>query len=110
MIPSDTRLALIDRATDMLGDGHSPATLSPVTLSLFVRHLRRDDIDVLDWHRCADIAVSGTLTHHQARTAAGQLVRCGLLERDVVKRRLRRQDSRYTVYRLPLTAPEGGAK
>ncbi|MGW0562972.1 hypothetical protein ACWDZ4_20690 [Streptomyces sp. NPDC003016] len=105
MIPSDTRLALIDHATDMLGD-----RLSPATLSLFVRHLRRMDIDLYDWHRCADIAASGPLTHHQARTAAGQLVRCGLLERDVVQHRVRRQDSRYTVYRLPPAAPEGAVK
>ncbi|MET9528137.1 hypothetical protein [Streptomyces coeruleorubidus] len=96
MIPSDTRLALIDKATDVTDAGK----LSPATLTAFVRHLRRDDLDVREWHRCDDFATSAGITHHQARTAVGQLVRAGLLDRDVVPRRVRRQDGRYTVYRL----------
>ncbi|AWI32671.1 hypothetical protein [Streptomyces tirandamycinicus] len=103
MISSDTRLALIDRATDLLGD----PGLSPATLTAFVRNLRRRDLDVCDWHRCDDFATAAGLTHHQARTALGQLVRTGLMERDVVPHRIGRQDARYTVYRLSHTTPEG---
>lgn len=106
MISSDTRLALIDQATDMAGTGK----LSPTTLTAFVRHLRRLDLDVREWHRCDELAASAGMTHHQARTAVGQLVRAGLLERDVVARRVRRQDGRYTVYRLvPLEVREGAS-
>ncbi|KIF04165.1 hypothetical protein PL81_20365 [Streptomyces sp. RSD-27] len=96
MIPSDTRLALIDQATDLVGDA-----ISPTTYLLCVRHLRRRDIDVRDWHRCADLAATGRLTHHQARKAAGQLVAAGLLERRVHYRR-RRGDKQYVEYRLHL--------
>ena len=95
MIPSDTRLALIDRATDILGDG----LISQTTYLLCVRHLRRQDIDVRDWHRCADIAAAGSLTHHQARKAAGQLVAAGMFDRRVQYRR-RRGEGQYVEYRL----------
>lgn len=105
MIPSDTRLALIDQATDKADE--SPDELSPDTLTAFVRHLRRSDLDVRDWHRCDDFAASAGMTHHQARRAVGQLVRAGLLDREVVPRRVRGQDGRYTVYRLSSTAMEG---
>ncbi|MFD4933441.1 hypothetical protein [Streptomyces virginiae] len=99
MIPSDTRLALIDRATDLLGD----AQISPKTYLLCIKHLRRQDLDVRDWHRCADLAVTGALTHHQARLAASQLVATGLLERRVHHRR-RRGDKQFVEYRLTLPA------
>ncbi|RSS95060.1 hypothetical protein EF903_05310 [Streptomyces sp. WAC05292] len=104
MIPSDTRLTLIDQATDHRAEGD----ISEATHSLFVRHLRRDDIDVRDWHRCGDLAKTGALTHHQARIAAGQLVAAGLLDRRVLTRR-RRGDRQYVEYRLPLAA-EGGTQ
>ncbi|MGA5411544.1 hypothetical protein ACPCSC_30355 [Streptomyces lavendulocolor] len=103
MISSDTRLALIDQATDLARAGK----LSPTTLTAFAQHLRRSDLDVRQWHRCGDFATSAGMTDHQARTAVGQLVRHGLLERDVVSRRVRGQDARYTVYRLAPT--EGDA-
>jgi hypothetical protein len=96
VIPSDTRLALIDQATDKAGNQE----LSPATLTAFVRYLRRSDLDARQWNRCSDVAAAAGLTHHQARVAVGQLVRAGLLEKDVVQRRARRQDARYTVYRL----------
>lgn len=96
MIPSATRLRLIDQATDQLGD-----SVSPACLSLFVRHLRRGDLDVSDWHCCADIAKTGALTHHQARAFAHQLVTARLLERRVVPRR-RRGDKQLVEYRLNL--------
>ncbi|MFI9052506.1 hypothetical protein [Streptomyces sp. NPDC053427] len=96
MIPSVTRLRLIDQATDQLG-----GSVNPATLCLFVRHLRRGDLDVSDWHRCADLATSGALTHHQARAAAHQLVTAGLLDRRVVPRR-RRGDKQRVEYRLAL--------
>lgn len=99
MLASHLRLRLIDQATDSLGD-----PISPATLCLFVRHLRRTDLNVCDWHRCDDLAASGACTHHQARNAAAQLVRCGLLERRSVGRRLRGSDNRYTAYRLVLPA------
>jgi hypothetical protein len=105
VIPSSTRLALIDRATN-LGD-----RISPPALMVFLRHLRRADLNVCDWHRCADLADSGAITHHQARTVAAQLVRGGLLERRVVPRRLPGgQDGRYTAYRLILPGQEGAAQ
>jgi hypothetical protein len=107
VIPSDIRLELIDRATDKAGDGK----LRDATVTAFVRHLRRSDLDVCEWHRCAEFATSAGMTHHQARTAVGQLVREGLLERDVVARRVRRQDGRYTVYRVAsLDVREGAGK
>ncbi|MFD7764090.1 hypothetical protein [Streptomyces microflavus] len=99
MIPSGIRLRLIDQATDQLG-----APISPATLSVFVRHLRRHDLDVCEWHRCDDIATSGALTHHQARSAVHQLVSGGLLDRRVVPRR-RRGDRQHVEYRLVL--PQG---
>lgn len=99
VLASDLRLRLIDQATDLLGD-----RLSPATLCLFVRHLRRTDLNVGDWHRCDDLAASGSCTHHQARAAAAQLVRGGLLERRSVGRRLRGSDNRYTAYRIMLPA------
>lgn len=105
MISSDTRLELIDQATDVAGAGK----LSPETLTAFVRHLRRRDLDVRDWHRCGDFAASAGFTHHQARTALTQLVRASLVERDVVKHRVGRQDARYTVYRLAPRGAEEGA-
>ncbi|MER5482626.1 hypothetical protein ABT024_05330 [Streptomyces sp. NPDC002812] len=95
MISSTTRQALLDRATIEPDD-----RISPATFKLFARHLRRTDIDLSTWHMCADIADSGPLTHHQARAAASQLVQCGLMERTVVARRVRKQDARYTAYRL----------
>jgi hypothetical protein len=101
VLASDLRLRLIDQATDRLGD-----QISPATLGLFVRHLRRTDLNVSEWHRCADLAASGSCTHHQARTAATQLVQCGLLERQVVARRVRGRDGRYTAYRLVLPAQD----
>jgi hypothetical protein len=96
VIPSATRLRLIDEATDQLG-----GSVSPATLCLFVRHLRRGDLDVSEWHRCDDIAQSGALTHHQARAVAHQLVTAGLLDRRVVPRR-RRGDKQRVEYRLTL--------
>ncbi|MFB8025899.1 MULTISPECIES: hypothetical protein [unclassified Streptomyces] len=105
MIPSDTRLALIDRATDLLGTQQ----LNPATHSLLVRHLRRDDIDVREWHRCSDIARSGNLTHHQARAAAARLVAVGLLDRNTVYRR-RHGEGVYVVYRVPQPSTEGAAQ
>ncbi|MEU0857434.1 hypothetical protein ABZ352_18620 [Streptomyces griseofuscus] len=106
MIPSETRLALIDRATDLVG---APG-LSPATLTAFIRHLRRGDLDVSDWHRCDDLAASGRMTHHQARTAVAQLVQAGLMERDVVPRRVERRDRRYTAYRLTQAAVAGAER
>lgn len=105
MIPSDTRLALIDRATDRA----RAEALSPTTFTAFVRHLRRSDLDVRDWHRCADFAASAGMSHHQARNAVNQLVHAGLLDRDVVLRR-RRQDAQYTVYRLAPAVLEEAAQ
>ncbi|MEU6632803.1 hypothetical protein ACFWRZ_09240 [Streptomyces rubiginosohelvolus] len=96
MIPSTIRLRLIDQATDQLGE-----RISPVTLCLFVRHLRRPDLDLCDWHRCDDIATSGAMTHHQARSAVHQLVTVGLLDRRVVARR-HRGDRQRVEYRLVL--------
>ncbi|MFB6505596.1 hypothetical protein ACFC07_22105 [Streptomyces sp. NPDC056099] len=101
MIPSDTRLRLIDQATDQLG-----GSVSPASLCLFVRHLRRGDLDVSDWHRCDDIAKTGALTHHQARAVAHQLVTAGLLDRRVVPRR-RRGDKQHVEYRLNLPQKQG---
>lgn len=106
MIPSDTRLALIDQATDKADDQE----LSPATLTAFVRYLRRGDLDACEWHRCDDFAAAAGMTHHQARTAVGQLVRAGLLDRDVVPRRVRGRDGRYTVYRLSPTTMEGAGQ
>lgn len=107
MIPSDTRLALIDRATDLLG----ASRLSPATFTAFAQHLRRRDIDVCDWHRCDELAESAQMTHHQARTAITQLVRAELMQRDVAKRRVGRQDGRRIVYRLaPLDGTEGAGQ
>jgi hypothetical protein len=107
VISPDLRLRLIDQATDQLG-----AELSQATLALYVRHLRRTDLDVTEWHRCADLAESGQCSHHQARVAAAQLVRAGLLERTNVPRRVRGQDGRYTAYRLlvPAHDQEGAAQ
>ncbi len=99
MISSTTRQALLDRAAAEPDD-----RLHPATFKLLARHLGRADIDVREWHTCADVAASGPITHHQARRAAGQLVRCGLLERSVVARRIRGQDARYTAYRLAAEA------
>lgn len=96
MIPSATRLVLIDRATDLVG----ARRLSPTVLTAFVRHLRRSDLDVRDWHRCEDLAASAAMSHHQARSALAQLVSVGLLERTVVPRRINQQDRRYTTYRV----------
>jgi hypothetical protein len=96
VIPSATRLRLIDQATDQLG-----GSVSPASLSVFVRHLRRGDLDVSDWHCCDDIAKTGTLTHHQARAVAHQLVTAGLFDRRVVPRR-RRGDKQRVEYRLNL--------
>ncbi|MFC8537959.1 hypothetical protein ACLQ2N_33115 [Streptomyces sp. DT224] len=98
MISSDTRLALIEQAADKV---------SPVTLAAFVRHLRRSDLDLRQWHRCGDLAASAGMTHHEARAAVAQLVRTGLMERDIVARRIDRQSDRYTVYRLSPTVMEG---
>ncbi|MGW7090125.1 hypothetical protein ACWGH2_42450 [Streptomyces sp. NPDC054871] len=95
MIPSTTRLRLIDQATDHLGGGVSPATLG-----LFVRHLRRGDLNIRDWHLCDDIAQTGALTHHQARSVAHQLVTAGLLDRRVVPRRA--GTKHHVEYRLNL--------
>ncbi|MER7759489.1 hypothetical protein [Streptomyces sp. NPDC097619] len=100
MIPSTTRLSFIDQATDRRAAG----AISEATHSLFVRHLRRGDLDVSDWHTCADLANTGALTHHQARVAAAQLVAVGLLDRRVRTRR-RRGDQQTVQYRLP--AAEG---
>ncbi|MFI5859252.1 hypothetical protein [Streptomyces parvulus] len=108
MIPSDTRLALIDQATDKADE--SPDEFSPETLAAFVRYLRLRDLEADQWNRCGDFAVSAGLTHHQARRAVGQLVRAGLLDRDVVQRRVRGQDGRYTVYRLSPAAMEGAGQ
>ncbi|MBG7704900.1 hypothetical protein HCJ76_44265 [Streptomyces sp. MC1] len=106
MLSSDLRLLLIDQATDRLGD-----PLSKAALALFLRHLRRPDLDHSQWHRCDELAASGACTHHQARAAAGQLVRCGLLERQSFGHLTRGSDRRYTAYRLVLPAPrqEGAA-
>jgi hypothetical protein len=97
-------LRLIDQATDRLGN-----QFSQTTLALYVRHLRRTDLDVTEWHRCADLAESGPCSHHQARVVAAQLVRAGLLERTPIARRVlgdsgRYTSVRYTAYRLVLPA------
>ncbi|MEU1221264.1 hypothetical protein [Streptomyces microflavus] len=97
MIPSTTRLELIDRATDLVGDRR----LTPTVLTAFVRHLRRSDLDVHNWHHCDDIATSASMSPHQARSALTQLVAAGLLERTVVPRRINGQDRRLVAYRLP---------
>jgi hypothetical protein len=102
VIPRDIRLTLIDRATDLL----DAKKVTETTYSLFIRHLRRQDIDIRDWHRCADIAASGALTHHQARKAAGQLVAAAILDRRVHHRR-HRGDKQYVEYRL--SQSEGAA-
>ncbi|AXI91410.1 hypothetical protein SAM9427_37220 (plasmid) [Streptomyces sp. ETH9427] len=104
MLSSTLRLRLIDQATDRLGD-----QLSNASLALFLRHLRRTDIDATDWQRCAVLAMSGACSHHQARAAAAQLVRSGLLERRVVARRVRGSDGRYTAYRIVPSANQEGA-
>ncbi|MFJ5142938.1 hypothetical protein [Streptomyces sp. NPDC088707] len=107
MIPSDTRLALIDLATDKA----ETAQLSAATLTAFVMHLRSKNLDPREWHRCDDFAASVGITPHQARTAVGQLVRAALLERDIVPRRRGQQDSRYVVYRLaPQDVQEGAGQ
>ncbi|MBV1940784.1 hypothetical protein KUF83_30075 [Streptomyces sp. BV286] len=107
MISDFLRLSLLDRATDLVHGPDTPAVerayrIAPATLFLLAQHLRRTDIDHHDWQSCTTLAESGSLTHHQARIAAAQLVKVGLLERTVLPRRIRRQDSRYTVYRLAL--------
>ncbi|MFD0352992.1 hypothetical protein ACFVHW_04470 [Streptomyces sp. NPDC127110] len=102
MIPSDTRLALMDRASDLL----SAKQISVATHSLFIRHVRRHDIDVREWHSCADLAATGSLTHHQARSAAGQLVAAALLDRRVHTRR-GRGDKQVVKYRLLLAEGAG---
>ncbi|MFF0754427.1 hypothetical protein [Streptomyces sp. NPDC004267] len=107
MIPSDIRLTLIDRATDEV----EAETISADTLTAFVRHLRSPELDVCNWYRCNDFALSAGVKPYQARTAVGQLVRAALLERDVVPRRRGGQDARYTVYRLaPLDVQEGAGQ
>ncbi|MER6232564.1 hypothetical protein ACFUC2_05210 [[Kitasatospora] papulosa] len=110
MISSDTRLALIDKATDTAALEADDQGISAATLTAFVRHLRRSDLDVREWHRCDEFAASAGMTHHQARRAVGQLVRAGLLDRDIVPRRVRRQDGRYTVYRVSPAAMEGAGQ
>lgn len=92
----------MDKAIDRLAD-----PLSFTGLGVFVRHLRRTDLDLTEWFRCSDLADSGECSHHQARVYASQLVDAGLLERTWVARRVRGRDSRYTAYRLVLPAQEG---
>ncbi|WP_030372359.1 hypothetical protein [Streptomyces rimosus] len=107
MIPSDTRLALIDQATDLVG----ARRISPTVLTAFVRHLRRRDLDVCDWHHTDDFAASAGMTHHQARSALTLLVRTGLVERTAQPRRIDRQDRRLISYRLaPHDAQEGAGQ
>lgn len=105
VISPELRLQLMDMAIDRLDD-----PLSFAGLGLFVRHLRRTDLDPTQWHRCADLAASGECSHHQARVYASQLVASGLLERTWVARRVRGNDGRYTAYRLVLPAQEGAAR
>ncbi|MEU9925039.1 hypothetical protein AB0H51_27790 [Streptomyces griseoluteus] len=106
VLSSHLRLLLIDQATDRLDN-----PLSYTGLCLFVRHLRRTDLDLTTWHRCSDLAKSGECSHHQARVYASQLVDSGLLERTWVARRVRGSDARYAAYRLVLPAAhqEGAA-
>ncbi|MEU7228952.1 FaeA/PapI family transcriptional regulator [Streptomyces chrestomyceticus] len=107
MIPSDTRLALIDRATDLVGSHR----ISPTVLTAFVRHLRRCDLDVREWHLTDDFAASAGMTHYQARPALAQLVHTGLVERTAIQRRINRQDRRLIAYRLaPHDAQEGAGQ
>ncbi|MER7937819.1 MULTISPECIES: hypothetical protein [unclassified Streptomyces] len=100
MLSPDLRLRLIDGATDRLGE-----PLSQASFCLYLRHLRRADLDPAAWHRCSDLATSGACSHHQARAVAAQLVASGLLERRTFGRRTRGADHRYTAYRLVLPAP-----
>jgi hypothetical protein len=105
VISPELRLQLMDMAIDRLDD-----PLSYAGLGLFVRHLRRSDLDPTQWHRCADLADSGVCSHHQARAYASQLVEAGLLERKWVARRVRGNDGRYTAYRLVMPVQEGATR
>ncbi|MEU5181170.1 hypothetical protein AB0G49_14070 [Streptomyces longwoodensis] len=103
MLSPDLRLRLIDQATERLGHD-----LSQASLCLFVRHLRRTDLNHEQWHRCSDLATSGACSHHRARAAAAELVNAGLLERQYA-RRFPGAKRTHTAYRLLLPDREGAA-